>query len=953
MQQSVRSRTLVLRVAALTDSRTLRYLVWLVGALVVGGIGVWTLRQAWAKDQTWTWLLLLLGMFSAAYALRQLELWLPGEPVFPRLATYPATARRQLGAVLIGTAVLITAYVIVRLAPDTSKWQNTLGFWLVALVFVLVGAWLVGAAGRAAPRAATELGLWTDTRRTRWLEAGAFLVIFALAIFLRTYRLESIPPGIYVDETNGALDALHILEGRPASPFGTGWYETPNGYIYYMAAMFNWFGANWTSLKLVSLIPALLTVPAVYLLARLMFGPFTGLAAMFFMAVSRWHLSMSRWGWNETAPPLFQVLAFYFLIRGLRERRALDYALSGFLSGLVVYTYLSSRLAVATLALYIVYWFWSDPAGWRVSLRRSGVGILITLSAFFVVVAPIGVTYATSPFLFNNRVSEISVLKDVREQGDLTPLLLNIGDILKFFHQTGDHQGKHNLPDEPMTDPLTGLLFAIGVAYAILGWRDQRRALLLFWLVIGLAGSYLSSHHESPQSYRTLTALPAVVILAADVLDRIVRALYRALGEQTFAVKQVYLPALAAGGVAVLALGGAGMWEANVYFGAQAASIGVIRGFNATENGVARETIAALQANKTVYLTPRFSEYSPLRFLLYGVVKAATGKNTLEERPYHVLLPEVSLPLPDDGKDALLLLESDYWNMRDYIASFYPDAHMELVNLSDDSPIYMRVALTRDQIAAVQGLTQRVTYTDGRTEERAVSGVEIAAGDAQVKQATWEGTLRIAEDHEYEPRTQDIEVYLDGQPWTGRQYLGRGLYALRVEWNGIGEPKLEWRIAGGKPLPLPTGTLFRVAAPQKGLLASFFNNQNWEGTPLFSQITPFLMFAWTDAPPIVSSESFSVRFRGALRVTEPGSYKLRVIADDGARVTLDGKVIGEAMEPGDEHNFEMSVELAQGDHPLVLDYFQQGVGSSLRVYWQRGDAPMQPIPPDALVPAKP
>lgn len=954
MQQSVRTRKLVLRTAALTDTRMLRYLVWLVGALVVGGIGVWQLRQAGNQDQIWTWLLLLIGMFAAAYALRQLELWLPGEPVFPRLATYPAQARRQLGAILIGTAVVLAVYVIVRLAPETAKWQGTIGYWLVALVLLLVGAWLVGAAGRAAPRAATELGFWSDTRRTRWLEMSAFLLIFALAIFLRTYRLDSLPPGIYVDETNGALDALYILEGRDASPFGTGWYQTPNGYIYYMAAMFGWLGANWTSLKLVSLIPAILTIPAVYLLARLLFGPFTGLAAMLLIAVNRWHLSMSRWGWNETAPPLFQVLAFYFLIRGLRERRALDYALSGFLSGLAVYTYLSSRLAVATLALYIVYWFWSDPAGWRVALRRSGIGILITVFAFFVVIAPIGVTYATSPFLFTNRVSEISVLNDVRQQGDLTPLIQNIGDILKFFHQTGDHQGKHNLPDEPMTDPVTGLLFAIGVAYAILGWRDQRRMLLLVWLVIGLAGSYLSSHHESPQSYRALTALPAVIIMAADVLDRIVRALYRALGEQAFSSKYLNLPTLAAGGVAVLALGGAGLWDSSVYFGPQATSIGVIRGFNATENGVARETIAALQAGKSVYLTPRFSEYSPLRFLLYGVVKTATGKNTLEERPYHVILPEVGLPIADDGQDALILLESDYWSLRDSISFIYPQARMELVKLADDSPIYMRVELTRDQIAAVQGLNERVTFSDGRTEERAASQVEFVPGDAQVKQVTWDGALKITDANEYEPRTEGgLQVFLDGLPWTERHFLGRGLYALRAEWNGEGTPKLEWRIAGGKPLPLPMGTLFRVSPPQKGLLASFYNNKNWEGTPLFHQITPFLLFAWTDAPPIVPSGSFTVRFRGELRVTEQGKYRLRVIADDGARLTLDDKVVGEAMQGGSEQSFEATVELSKGDHPIVIDYFQQGVGSSLRVTWAHGDGPMMPIPPDALVPAKP
>src|SRR5690606_29575398 len=226
----------------------------------------------------------------------------------------------------------------------------------------------------------------------------------------------------------------------------------------YMAAIYKLLGANWTSLKLVSLIPAILTIPAVYLLGRLLFGPSAGLFAMLFIAVSRWHLSMSRWGWNETAPPLSQVLAFYFLVRGLRDRRALDYALSGLIAGLATYTYLSSRLAAATLILYVISWFISDPDGWRTALRRSWLGVVLIGVAALIAVGPIMVTYITDPFILNNRVSIINIFRDINDQGSVMPLVQNIVDILRFFHQIGDKQGKHNLPYEPMADPVTGLL---------------------------------------------------------------------------------------------------------------------------------------------------------------------------------------------------------------------------------------------------------------------------------------------------------------------------------------------------------------------------------------------------------------------------------------------------------------------------------------------------------------
>jgi hypothetical protein len=307
------------------------------------------------------------------------------------------------------------------------------------------------------------------------------------------------------------------------------------------------------------------------------------------------------------------VLATYFRIRGLRDRRALDYALSGLLTSLAMYTYLSARLAAATLGLYILYWIFSDPSGWRAALRRSWMGLVIFVVAAAVAAAPLAVTYITDPFTYSNRVNEISILRDIREQGSVTPLTQNLTDILKFFHQTGDHQGKHNLPDEPMTDPVTGLLFAIGVGYAILGWRDQRRALLLFWLVLGLAGSYLSSHHESPQSYRALTALPAVILLAADVLDRVARAVHRLTSEGQLASRRLIAP-LAAGAFVIIALCAAAGWESNVYFGRQAASVDVQRGFNATENGVATNHRGL--RGEDVYLAP---DFFPTRRALPGL----------------------------------------------------------------------------------------------------------------------------------------------------------------------------------------------------------------------------------------------------------------------------------------------------------------------------------------------
>lgn len=933
-----------------------RRLMLLIAAFAVGAVGIWLLREPWAKTAFWPWLILLLAMCMGGWGLQRLELWLPGQPVLPRLADFTAPLRRRVGLACLGLMLLLTAWLIWRLWPDYHKWHGTPPIWIAVLILAVVGPWLLGAVGHAAPRAASAFHLWSDSRRNRWLEVIAFTLIFLLAIFLRVYRLDAIPPGIYVDETNGGLDGLYIAEGRDVSPFATGWYGTPNGYLYYMAGLFRLFGANWYSLKLVSLLPAILTVPAVYLLAKQLFGSLTGLIAMFLMAVSRWHLSMSRWGWNETAAPLFQVLSFYFLIRGLRDRRALDYALSGLLLGLSQYTYLSARLAALTLGLYMLYWLLSDPSGWWNSLKRSWWGFVILAVTAFAAAAPLLVTYITDPFTFGNRVSEISVFRDIKDQGSYAPLVGNITDMLKFFHQTGDLQGKHNLPGEPMTDPFTGLLFAIGVAYAIYGWRDQRRVLLLLWLVIGLAGSFLSSHSESPQSYRSLTALPAVVLLAADVLDRSGRAAYKWLCEHGFAMARPAFASLGAGSLIMATLAGAGIWESSVYFGRQASSIDVIRGFNATENGVARETISALHAGETVYLSPSFSTFSPLRFLVYGVYKAQYGQNTLDDPPYHVVVPEVNLPVPDDGHDVFMMLDTQYWPLRGFISSLYPHAQMELVTLADNSPVYMRVRIPRSDIAGLQGLSEDLTYADGHRDTLPAQNITANKADPQITQVTWTGAIRIDHGNQYEIRgAAGMQIYLDGQPVDAPAYLGRGLYELRVvSPNGLpGDASLTWKIGNADFVPVPSQALFHLTGTRHGLLGSYWNNEDWSGSPMFHQVTPFLLLAWPDEQPIVPTGPFTARFTGMLHITDAASYQFQVNADDGARLTIDGHVLGDGLNVGQPNTFEATVELAAGDHPIQVDYIQKGGGSALRFFWRLPNQDWTPVPPEALIPAQP
>ncbi len=65
---------------------------------------------------------------------------------------------------------------------------------------------------------------------------------------------------------------------------------------------------------------------------------------------------------------------------------------------------------------------------------------------------------------------------------------------------------------------------------------------------------------------------------------------------------------------------------------------------------------------------------------------------------------------------------------------------------------------------------------------------------------------------------------------------------------------------------------------------------------------------------------------------------------------IDGVELGASLEPNQPNDFEVRTELTKGRHPIQIDYFQQGGGSALRLFWQFGDNPLTPIPPEVLFP---
>ena len=140
----------------------------------------------------------------------------------------------------------------------------------------------------------------------------------------------------------------------------------------------------------------------------------------------------------------------------------------------------------------------------------------------------------------------------------------------------------------------------------------------------------------------------------------------------------------------------------------------------------------------------------------------------------------------------------------------------------------------------------------------------------------------------------------------------------------------------------------------QGLRASYFPTEDWSGPPALSSIDPqpsisHILAAWNNRPPSV----FSVMWSGSLLVPLAASYTFSAMSDDGSWVFVDGQPL---LELGGRHaalTVTRSIQLERGVHAILIKYFQAGGDLDLRVSWNRGDGPLEPIPAWALTPKRP
>jgi len=211
------------------------------------------------------------------------------------------------------------------------------------------------------------------------------LVFFAFLIgfVLRVWDFGNLPAGLNVDETSLSVEAasLHYYgidrNGESFPVYFIAWGGGQSVLYSYLLSSLVPLGLSPVVIRLPMLISGLLTLVIVYGIARKLFSPATALLALFLLAISPWHIMMSRWALDANLFPFVFSLAFLCLL-GI-NRNPLWFLAGTTLLALSLYAYATAHFLVPLFLLLTVAFLWIKPLISR-KVLLAGIALFALLS---------------------------------------------------------------------------------------------------------------------------------------------------------------------------------------------------------------------------------------------------------------------------------------------------------------------------------------------------------------------------------------------------------------------------------------------------------------------------------------------------------------------------------------------------------------------------------------------
>ncbi|MCI0398975.1 MAG: glycosyltransferase family 39 protein [Chloroflexi bacterium] len=495
----------------------------------------------------------------------------------------------------------------------------------------------------------------------RWLLAMMILCLLVAAL-LRLPALAEAPPGMHYDEAaDGVLAADIGLRGeRPI--FITSYTGKEVLFFYLAGALARLAGSSVFTLRLTSAYLALLTLAATCWLALEMTrNRRVAPLAVALLAVSFWHLLMSRFGFRSISQPLLQALTVAALLRGLRRPAWPWLAAAGVLLGLTGYTYLAARVFPIPLVLAALPLLGHRP-------RRAQLALVVGLA--LLALSPLLVFFATHPESFWVRIGQ------VRPAGDgLATVADSYLKSLGMLFIVGDPYWRFNLPGRPLFNWFWGGLLVTGWLFSLSQWPRlrhdwQRTAALLLLLIppFMLLPTALAVGEIVPSNLRAIGLLPFIYLLPAIGFNLLLESVQKQfhdwqaiIGSRAQRLTALFQSPWVVPAVASLVLLVGAPFTARDYFQRWATRADVFYESDADLAAVARFLDGRETAGQSIYVAARHYRHPTLAFLSekYEQVRWLPGSQAVvvpAEGPALYVFPYNS-PAPAWAKAILLPAE--------------------------------------------------------------------------------------------------------------------------------------------------------------------------------------------------------------------------------------------------------------------------------------------------------
>lgn len=374
-----------------------------------------------------------------------------------------------------------------------------------------------------------------------WPQIALFVIVL-MGAFLRFFRLDELPPGIYPDEAMNAGDAVRAMQTGEYSVF----YPANNGreglFMNLIAFSFRLFGVNIISFRAVSAVIGVLAIFGIYILAKeflrfmeskkpALYGELFALSSALFLATSFWHINFSRISFRAIFVPMLLCFAVAFTLRMLRTRSLMAAACAGMLWGIGLYTYLAFRMALLIPIFLVgafVFYMGQDhhirrriPHKMIVQLRLARLKTLgVFVAAGAITLFPLALYFFFHPQDIVSRTGGISVFADPQP---LLALAKSIGAHLQMFFYLGDGNWRHNIAGQAQLMLPIAIFFAGGLcigARNLLGavrgrrtWEAIAWGTLWIWFAALLLPAVLT-REGIPHALRSIGLIPVVFLFA-------------------------------------------------------------------------------------------------------------------------------------------------------------------------------------------------------------------------------------------------------------------------------------------------------------------------------------------------------------------------------------------------------------------------------------------------------